>query len=241
MLGVIVCDESSEFKKLAVQEFKNLIAYNDLNAEVVLVTGSPEEMLEKLEGGRVFLLMLDLYYGNMVTGADIAIEIRKFDRESYIVFSTEHTELMHMIFKGMIRPAGFLKKPVSNDEISSVFLDAYRDYMNNTEVLDSFTVNVGTKLYKVPYKKIMYFEASEKKILLCTNNQRISFHDSLEAIGKRLSEKGFLRCHKGFVINKLNVDSIDFSNMLVHMTNEAEIPLSRTYKDIMRNEFMKEK
>lgn len=237
MLGVIICDESSVFKKLAMQELKNLIAYNDLKAEIVLVTGNPEEIAGKFDGSRTYFLMLDLVYGNAAIGTDIARKIRGIDRESYIVFATEHTELMNLIFKGMIKPAGFIKKPATDGDISIVFMDAYSDYLNISEGIDKFTVSVGARLYKIPYKRIFYFEASEKKIMLYTENQRISFYDSLEAIGRRMADKGFLRCHKGFVVNREKVESIDFSDMLIYMSNGATLPFSRTYKDVIRNEF----
>lgn len=205
-----------------------------LDAEVLLATTNPHEVLSYLERKEgIFFILLELIYSIGVKGTDVAKRIRKKHRESYIVFATKHTSLMNTAFEGLIRPSGFLCKPVSKNDLLAVFMEAYCDHVKMLQKENYFSLNIGSRIYRIPYANINYFEAAQKKIFINTDTQRIGYYDSLEAIGARLDEV-FIRCHKGYIVNSKKIESIDFSSMIIYLKDGSSLPVSRTYKEAVR-------
>ncbi|OPY59240.1 MAG: hypothetical protein A4E55_00293 [Pelotomaculum sp. PtaU1.Bin035] len=164
MLEIAICDN----KKEDVLNYKNnlidAIIKDNLDAEILKVTANPDELLRAVEGnGRLLFILLEFLYAQGTSGAELAKRIRKKDRESYIVFASKHTELIHTAFEGLIRPAGFLNKPVKRKELISVFLTAYCDHINLLKAEGYFSVTIGARFYRIPTRNILYFEAAQKK------------------------------------------------------------------------------
>ncbi|NLY43748.1 MAG: response regulator transcription factor [Clostridiaceae bacterium] len=235
MLEIIICDNEKEYVNSCTAAIKGAIERYNLDAEVLLSTTNPNEVVSLIrEKEGIFFVLLSLIYDIGVKGVDIAKKIREHDRDCYIVFATRHVELMPTVFEGLIRPSGFLNKPINIDDMLSVFLDAYCDHINSLQKEECYSITIGPRFYKIPQKSIYYFEAAQKKIIINTDTQRIGYYDSLETIGKELNGSIFVRCHKGFIINITKVERVDFSEMLVFLNNGACIPISRKYKDSLR-------
>lgn len=236
MLDIIICDSEKETVKAYSNTLKEVIETDLLDADVMVATTNPEDVLAYVKDkDNLFYVLLELLYDKGLKGVELAKKIRINDRESYIVFSTKHLDQVHTAFEGLIRPAGLLTKPVKKTEFVSLFLNAYCDHVNQMKKEECYSVTIGARLYRIPQRNICYFEAAQKKIFLNTDTQRIGYYDSLEAIGKRVDPHVFVRCHKGFIINTGKIEKVDYSEMTAYMTNGARIPISRTYKDHLKD------
>ena len=84
-----------------------------------------------------------------------------------------------------------------------------------------------------PYNKIYYLESREKKIVLGTEFEELSFYGTLDCLEKKLPS-GFIRCHRSFIISADKISSVKLSCNTVSLTNGSIIPVSRTYKNTVR-------
>ncbi|PWX42996.1 hypothetical protein CYK83_15730 [Clostridium perfringens] len=83
----------------------------------------------------------------------------------------------------------------------------------NRELEDVFIFKSNNEIIKLPIKFINYFEVKNRIIYInsCSkiyNNK--SFYQKLDNIEKELNNKGFVRCHRSFLINIENI--IDISS-----------------------------
>lgn len=44
----------------------------------------------------------------------------------------------------------------------------------------------------------------------------------------------FIRCHRGFLVNQKKIERVIFSKNLILLADGYEIPVSRTYKSILK-------
>jgi DNA-binding LytR/AlgR family response regulator len=143
---------------------------------------------------------------------------------------------MPSILRGNIIPSAFLKKPLRYADVSEIsgnisktFDDLYSDRF--------FILNMSADVCRLPYSQLLYFEALQKKINLHTISRRYTFYSTLSSLESELSGKGFIRCHNSFIINKDKVSKVSFSDMLVTMENDAVLPISRSFKQAMKDAF----
>lgn len=115
-------------------------------------------------------------------------------------------------------------------EIISAVWAKERERLFNKEV---FTFSTRDGVIRIPYSQILYFEARNKKIVVCTSRAETEFYSTLENLSNEIPTY-FLRCHKGFIVNKLLVERADLKQNLLHLINGFQVPISRSYKTTVK-------
>lgn len=128
------------------------------------------------------------------------------------------------------RASGFLVAPIDKDILTRLLDGVYHDFSSmSTEYGGFFSLKVRGTVYRIPYRKILFFESSGKKILARTSAQEYEFYDSLEDISRDAPEF-FLRAHRSFCVNMHRVNTVNFSEKTITMFDGSVIPFSRTFK-----------
>ncbi len=234
MLRIIICDE----KKECINKTYGLIsrALRDIpeGRKTEVFSASPEVLYKyKIKDNYTYLFLLDVIYAD-VNGIEIAKRLRKQYKDVFIVFITNHTELMSMVVNQNIMPSGFLAEPASENDIKMMLLGIF-DYTKiggKTEA-NTLTLSTGSAVYKIRYDEIIFIEALNKKIYIYTETQRISCYNSLYGLEEELGS-GFIRCHKSFIVNKDKIKNVYMAEMYIEMTNGSRVSMSRTYKSAVR-------
>lgn len=81
----------------------------------------------------------------------------------------------------------------------------------------------------IPYGKILFFEAREKKVYVRLQEQEIAMNDTLAGLEERVPAS-FFRCHKGFLVNGDMVQMVDWTNQMIILQNQLVVPVSRSYR-----------
>jgi DNA-binding LytR/AlgR family response regulator len=89
----------------------------------------------------------------------------------------------------------------------------------------------GTRLMRAC--DIFFFEAQGRKIALRTRAQEITFYSNFEQLINQLPN-AFIRCHRGFIVNTRKVRSASFADNTLTMKDGSAVPISRTYRAIVR-------
>ena len=79
-------------------------------------------------------------------------------------------------------------------------------------------------------KDVLYFEKVVNYINICMENkENINVRMTFKEIEKLIDDKLYLRCHSGFIINKLKIKSISSKEIEI-MQADKIIPVGRGYK-----------
>lgn len=84
----------------------------------------------------------------------------------------------------------------------------------------------------------MYIESARdyQLIFQSDNDQPLKLRTSMEAIFKQLEPLGFIRIHKGYIVNFLYIRRIDGTD--VTLTNGIKLPMSRRSVEQARMKYM---
>lgn len=244
MLHLIICDDElaqrNYIEKIATE---HMIAH-DFHVTLSLSTPCPQEVLAHIENHknepRLYFLDVDLQ--NDISGIDLAIEIRKQDPFSSIVFITSQQNLAHLLFHHKLEAMDYIVKDFSPDEVQERIKGcislAYSFFQNDSGSSQKrFLLDIGDQLINVPYHEILFFETNthlRNKILLHKENARIEFYGTLHdivALGAPFS-----LCHRSFVVNVNHITQVDKANRKLEMANGSSIPISaRKMKDFLHS------
>ncbi|MEO7294123.1 MAG: LytTR family DNA-binding domain-containing protein [Ginsengibacter sp.] len=104
--------------------------------------------------------------------------------------------------------------------------------------LQKVLIKENKKIFMLPLTDVFYIESSGDYIKLHLKNKSHLLNESLSNLEARLDPAQFMRIHRSFIIN---VDYIkEFiphfnSEYFIVMQNDAQVKLSRSYKDQFRN------
>lgn len=147
-------------------------------------------------------------------------------------------ELSPLVYvRPSIMAAGLLLRPLEKSQVTRMLCEAIdvvklraREQLFNNEVF-VFSTREGT--IRVPYSQILYFEARNKKISLCTSRTEMDFYATLDGIMHKVPEY-FLRCHKGFIVNKHLVNQVNLGENSLHLIGGFQVPISRSYRETIK-------
>lgn len=95
---------------------------------------------------------------------------------------------------------------------------------------DSLSVRVGTKIKLVPIDQITWIEADDYCVKVHTDQKSYSMRETMKSLEKKLLLKGFIRIHRGAIINLSYLDSMskEGNHMFVNLKNGQQIGISKT-------------
>lgn len=130
-----------------------------------------------------------------------------------------------------IRPSSLIIRPYKHNELYGVI----RDFMQQiiTENENGIWIDTSEGKSKVLFSNILYVEARDKRLFIRQNAIEYSIYDSLENFIKKLPAN-FIRCHRSFAINSQHISRIRFSENYILLSEDVTVPLSRTYKQNIR-------
>ena len=85
----------------------------------------------------------------------------------------------------------------------------------------------------------MYIEAEGNYLNIYMKDNVIRVRETMTNIENELSDKGFIRCHKGYLVNFLFVETIKNAQLDIKM-NEKNIciPIGRSYEKLVKKRIL---
>ena len=233
MTSVLIFSSLEEELKEITEHYKNIAARLDDDNWIFYTISKSAELSE------VFIKALNIDVACIdVTdrmGVIVAENVRrKYQNSSIIIISDESVSPL-LYIKPSICASALILRPYNNTHISilrDVLIEYRRSYVN-ADRSDCFILENRDGKQLIPYNKIYYFESREKKIVLGTEFEEISFYGTLDCLEEKLPS-GFIRCHRSFIISADKISSVKLSCNIVNLTNGSIIPVSRTYKNTVR-------
>lgn len=162
-------------------------------------------------------------------------ELRKFDKSAMLILISDTTISPLRYMKPALMAGSLMLKPLSGPVVSNTIKEIFNEINATEQVPDGkkFCLETRSGQKLVPYDKILFFEAREKKIFLNMDCEEFSFYSSLDVLEKSLPDN-FIRCHRGFIVNKNKITQIVFAQNIIYCNSDIIIPLSRSCKPILK-------
>jgi DNA-binding LytR/AlgR family response regulator len=230
MYKIAICDDENKILKDLLKVIKSNILNLNVSAEY-FDTSDSEELLRYLENEEPHILFLDI---NMpkYDGMDIGEFLINKESDTILIFVTSYDELVYQSFK--YHPFGFIRKSHFNEEIYENLKSAIKIL---EEKKDTLTIKSGNELIKIEINKIKYIEAEQNYVIAFTDKCNYRFRETLGNLEKELAGKGFIRTHRGYMVNQKWV--FIFNSKEIKLEGGDVIPIGRSYSEEVKKMLMK--
>ncbi len=232
MLNIFVCEDNTIQRQTIVQIIQNTVLIEELDMRLVLDAGDPYVLLEKVRTSQnTGIYFLDIDLNSDMNGMKLAQQIRLFDPRGFIIFITAHSELSYMTFQYRVEAMDFVLKDNPAEakvKIRECLLNAMERYTLQTNRTHKvFTAQIGGRKISVDYDDILFFETSANihKVILHAKDRQIEFSSTLKELTDRLDDN-FVRCHRSFLVNKINIKEVDVKKRIICFTNGETCQMS---------------
>ena len=219
MIQVAVCDDEPHIASELSGQIKNAFAGQGMTADIHPFT-SVLKMTAQMRQTSFDVLFLDIDMPEM-DGVDLGKHLRSLGVEAGIVYISNHDERVFETFK--IAPLHFIRKNHFHDEIDETVQVIWAWWTRRQDRY--LTIKSCGIIETVSIDDIIYVEALNKKQNIVTTSRTIPIKNTLNVLEGKLLDHGFLKPHKGYLVNYRAVDYI--KGDAVVLKNGASIPISR--------------
>ena len=222
-----ISTDAEALKNIAVSYFEK----KQIRAEICHFF-SAEEFFEDYQPGKFQILFLDIYMDG-ANGIEIARELRGFDPDCLLIFTTTSTD--HALDGFKVRALHYLVKPYNEKEISELMDEVLSRIPDSGKYID---VKVNGSNIQVPFRSIVFAEHFSHMIHIhTTKTKELVTRQSFEAFLALLKiEPRFYQCNRGIVINLEH--AVDFDGEVFVMDDGNQIPVSQKLVKHARQTFM---
>lgn len=235
MLHIAVCDDEEYFRV----QMKNCISVilTNMGCDFVIDLYESGISLVQSSGKNSYhMVFLDINMADM-NGIDTAKEIRKSNREVYIVFVTANITYALEGYK--VDAVRYLLKDDRNfAKTVQECLESILEKMKYVETKIEFEVQ-NNKI-EIQVDKIFYIESRLHKVVFHvedTGFKEYYMYTKLDEIEKKLKKYGFFRTHQSFLVNMKYVVAVE--RYKAKLEHEIEISISKKYYKDFESEYVK--
>lgn len=244
---VYICDDEPEILRYLSENVKNILQ----DCEIVFFLDG-HSLLEKIDKCDILLLDIDM---PDITGLDIAGRLSNMGKQPLLVFVTSHDELVYDSLK--FHPFGFVRKSHMAEELAGLLTDCVKKLSVRKR---HFCFQSAGAQRKLPLQDILYFEAEGNYLKLFVREGNFlhgdgaaagfskgtgknsgemfcHFRETLGNVEAALSGDGFVRIHKGFLVNQAAVQSLGVDEVV--LWDGVRIPVGRSYAKDAKRRLMK--
>jgi len=162
----------------------------------------------------------------------VARTVRRSSETTFILLVSDRSSDLSPCFRPKIRPSGVLFRPVQVPQLGSLLNEVAEeiDRLTRSESDDVFIFKSEGASYRRPFRDILFFEASNKKVVLHTAGQEIGYYDSINNL-EAILPPYFVRCHRSFIANSRNIQAMHGADMELRLNGGYRVPFSRSYRE----------
>ena len=239
MLPCIVYEPSEPIRIYITDCLKRFSERAGVRMRLLVQTDSIKTAASFIKSERGPVLLFSSVDQSKSSGIKLGDLAMRQNRDNYVVYCLCDINILNEVSLRVNRPAGFLILPPDSTRLMGILKRVYDDYIAmyaGESASDVLTIHKGSEIFRMPLGYIRYIEAAEKKVMFYTKEQCIGVYDNLSRISEILGDR-FIQCHRSYIINPDHVENIDFTKMFITMTGGGAVPLSRSFRGIVRERF----
>ena len=224
MLNFVLCDDnSSAIDKLSKMLNTILISHN-LKGQLVFTTDNPIALISYVKNNPTHVLLLDIDLKSETTGLQIAEEIRKIDKNVYILFISVHFEYVMVAYK--YKSFDFLQKPLTKERFEETILRLYSDIYGKKAKY----IHLDNNKTVIKESSIKFIKKDGMKVIFHTDTRDYATYSSFSKISDMLPQN-FVRCHKSYIVNLEKIDGINMADNCISFSSNDKCYIGPKYKN----------
>lgn len=229
MLRLAICDDEKKFCDLF---HKKVLSILGETVQVQTYT-APQQCLFDMQQGRYDILMLDIDMPEM-SGLQMASIMQEMSIEPkpILIFVTSQDSLVYESFR--YHPFGFIRKSYLEEELERVLREAECEWKKRKK---QFTFRCKNEMVTLLYQDILYLESSGNYLEIHGIKQVYRIRETMSKVEKELAFWGFVRIHKGFLVNQQAVYRLGANEIV--LTDRTILPIGKSYREQARELLMR--
>ncbi|MBR6965617.1 MAG: response regulator transcription factor [Clostridia bacterium] len=231
--NIAICDDEKAALELLGSSVRGALRARSVDA-VIETFARPRDLLARMEKISFDLLFLDIEMPGM-TGLELAQKLRREGNLIDIIYISNREDLVFDALR--TNPRGFIRKTRLIQDVSGV-IDTYLAYKKGSEKPRTLILQDRDRVTHIPLDKLQYIEGSGKNQMahLVGKDQPMELHRSMQELEGELAPEGFLRIHKGYLLNYRFIRRIGDNE--VTLTSGEKLPISRRKYQEIRDAYM---
>lgn len=233
-MHLILCDDDNVFLDKLETRIRGMCQKHGIAVGMERYDSSKKmlEGLKNLDTVPVFLIDIDM---PEVNGFEVASFLKKWNRECCIGFVSNKDELVFQAFA--YHPFFFIRKTHLDEELEPQLLELQKKMGVKVPKIE---LQTGRQTVEVALDTIWFVE-SEKNYLLFYREKdergdAVRARMKIAEAEKELEPHGFVRTHKGYLVNMNYVYRLRENEIL--LLNGKHVPVSRSYLNQVRMKIM---
>lgn len=224
-IQVVICDDEERI----LLELKNYVEQSLAKMSVVGTVSTFSDgrrLVKALDTMPVDILLLDIDMPYM-DGMEIARLITERQLPVLLIFVTCKESLVYDSFQ--YQPFSFIRKSRYEKELE----ETLRRAVGQLHKKKLLTLQRGSEHIRLQLDDILYFEADGNYMKIVMKEETMRQRGTLCDMEKQLANRGFVRIHKGFLVNQNAVYRLHADKVV--LANGEELPIGRSGREEARN------
>lgn len=242
MLKVFICEDDNNQREIFNTYVSNYLMIMNYDATLFLSTENPLDIL-KIDKKDIIdgLFFIDVDLNSELTGIELALEIKNISPNARIVFITSHAELSYLTFIYKVEAMDYIIKTGALDIKKRMYecidISLQRLKKNSTNSDNKILIYSDERTISLNVEDVLFFETTDipHKLRVYCLNRIVEFYDNIKNCESM--SPYFLRCHKSYVVNLINISEINKPNRMSILKNGQECPISVRYLKSISNQF----
>ena len=232
-----VCDDDKCFLDAISTSLHRYEQLKSLTFQITTYTDG-EALLADYRTHHFNLMILDMEMPGK-SGLEVAQEIRTFDKDVIILYSTIHKDFSLQAFD--VDAISYLVKPFTDKKLfakldrvfKQLYLQASFDSFKNTYI------SIISKKMKVnlSYAEILYVSKSRNTLTVHTERETHITYMNIKDIRKQLDSSIFVKINPGQIVNWTKVTHLD--DNAIHL-EDVELAVSRKFSTLLNTRYRQE-
>lgn len=227
MLHFVICDDNLNILDKLEKMLENIFTKNNFEAEVSFKSDNSEDILDYIKRNPSDVFLLDINLKSSKTGLELAEEIRKVKKNSYLIFTTGHLEYAMVAYK--YKTFDYIAKPITYDRLEDTVVRLFEDVNG----LNKRYLRIDNKNTLVDESEIQYVKRDGMKLVFHTPSRDYDTYSSFNKFQDKLP-KSYIRCHKSCIANINQIKDIEPVSGTITFRDGSTCDIGPKYK----SEFM---
>ena len=231
--NIAICDDEKVALELLSSSLRGALRTRNVDASIETFS-RPRDLLLRMQAISFDLLFLDIEMPGM-TGLELAQRLRREGNLIDIIYISNREDLVFDALR--TNPRGFIRKNRLIQDVSGV-IDTYMAYEKANEQPKTLIVRERDQVMYLAIDKLQYIEGSGNKQMahIVGKDAPMELHKSMQELEEELTSQGFLRIHKGYLLNYRFIRRIGDNE--VSLTSGEMLPISRRKYQEIRDAYM---
>lgn len=230
MLSFVLCDDNKIMLERLSAMLKNIFIELNIDAQIDLLATKPQEVLDYFYTHTVNVLFLDIDLKTSTSGLDLAENIRKHNKDTYIIFTSAHLEYILIAYR--CKTFDFIPKPITQERLNETIVRLIDDIHCSKK--KPFFIRLNNNTTIIDESSVYFIKKDGMQLIFYTENREYKLYSSFKKLEGSLPPN-FVRCHKSYIVNVNHISQISSKDTYIkfNKTFEEECFIGPKYKNYL--------